>query len=115
MNMQSPNTTNPHIASLATATPPHTVSQDILGQLAHKHYKDRLSPRSLALIRSLFCHPSIRERSFAIDNVENLVDEDLDARIVESRERVACELREQAICADATGWTSMRIVASSSG
>lgn len=81
MTMQPPIISRPHIASVATATPPHRVSQEVLGQLAHKHFKGRLSPRSLALIRALFSHPSIRQRSFAIDNVENLVDEDLDARI----------------------------------
>lgn len=70
-----------HIASVATATPPHVVSQDMLAQLAHKHYQGRLSSRSMSLIHALFSHPSIRQRSFAIDNVENLVDEDLDARV----------------------------------
>src|SRR5512144_396723 len=81
MTMQPPIISGPHIGSVATASPPHRVGQEVLGQLAHKHYKGRLSPRSLALIRALFSHPSIRQRSFAIDSVENLVDEDLDARI----------------------------------
>ena len=81
MTMQPPNIPGPHIASVATATPPHTVTQDALEQLAHKHYKGRLSSRSLSLIHALFSHPSIRQRNFAIDNVEDLVDEDLDARV----------------------------------
>lgn len=70
-----------HIASVATATPPHTLDQAELGRLAHKHYQRRLSPRSMSVIHALFSHPSIKQRNFAIDNVENLVDEDLDARV----------------------------------
>ena len=81
MTIPSSNMPGPHIASVATATPPHTVTQDVLEQLAHKHYKGRLSSRSLALIHALFSHPSIRQRNFAIDNVEDLVDEDLDGRV----------------------------------
>jgi alkylresorcinol/alkylpyrone synthase len=71
----------PHIASVATATPPHPLDQAELGRLARKHYEKRLSPRSMSIIQALFAHPSIKQRSFAIDDVENLVDEDLDARI----------------------------------
>ncbi len=70
-----------YIASVGTATPPHSVSQQVLEQLAFKHYKGRLSPRSMSLIHGLFSHPSIKQRHFAIDNVESLVDEDLDARV----------------------------------
>jgi predicted naringenin-chalcone synthase len=72
---------NAHIASVAVATPPFTMDQRDLEQLAQKHYKGRLSSRSLSLIRALFLHPSIKRRNFAVDNVENLVDEDLDARV----------------------------------
>jgi predicted naringenin-chalcone synthase len=35
----------------------------------------------MSLIHALFSHPSIERRSFAIDDVEDLVDEDLDARV----------------------------------
>ena len=72
---------NAHIASVAVATPPFTMDQRDLEQLAQKHYKGRLSSRSLSLIRALFLHPSIKRRNFAVDNVESLVDEDLDARV----------------------------------
>ncbi len=71
----------PHIASVAVATPPCTVEQAELERLAYKHYKDRLSPRSISLIHALFAHPSIKTRSFAIGNVEDLVDEDPDRRV----------------------------------
>ena len=71
----------PHIASVGIATPPCTLGQTELGRLAHKNYQERLSPRSLSVIHALFSHPSIKQRSFAIDNIENLVDEDPDARV----------------------------------
>lgn len=70
-----------HIASVAVATPPYSLDQAELERLAHKHYTGRLSQRSMSLIHALFSHPSIRRRNFAIDNVESLVDEDLDARV----------------------------------
>lgn len=70
-----------HIASIAVATPPCTLDQAELGRLAHKHYQKRLSPRSMSVIHALFSNPSINRRNFAIDSVENLVDEDLDARV----------------------------------
>lgn len=75
------NSQNAYIASVAVATPPLTMDQRDLEPLAQKHYKGRLSSRSLSLIRTLFLHPSIKRRNFAIDNVESLVDEDLDARV----------------------------------
>src|SRR5512135_452867 len=70
-----------HIASVAVATPPCTLEQAELGRLAAKHYQDRLCPRSMSVIRALFSHPSIKRRNFAIDNIEDLVDEDPDVRV----------------------------------
>jgi alkylresorcinol/alkylpyrone synthase len=70
-----------HIASVAVAIPPFTIDQMECERLVQKHYQGRLSSRSLSLIRTLFSHPSIRRRSFALDNIECLVDEDLDARV----------------------------------
>jgi predicted naringenin-chalcone synthase len=81
MNESPRHSTGVYIASVGTATPPHTVRQDVLEQLAYKHYEGRLSPRSMSLIHALFSHPSIKKRNFAVDNVEHLVDEDLDARV----------------------------------
>jgi predicted naringenin-chalcone synthase len=70
-----------HIASFAVATPPCTLEQVELGRLAHKHYHKRLSTRSMSVIHALFSHPSIKRRNFAIDSIENLVDEHPDARV----------------------------------
>ncbi len=81
MNESQTNARKVHIASIATATPPCTLDQGRLEQLAHKHYSGRLNQRSMSLIHALFSHPSIERRNFAIDNVEDLIDEDLDARV----------------------------------
>jgi predicted naringenin-chalcone synthase len=70
-----------HIASVAVATPPCSLGQDELGQIAYQHYNERLSSRSMSLIKTLFSHPSIKRRNLAVDHVDCLVDEDLDARI----------------------------------
>jgi predicted naringenin-chalcone synthase len=80
--MKSPMTTSGvHVASVATATPLYPISQAHIERLAHKHYQGKLSKRSMSLIHALFSHPSIKQRSFAIDNVEELVNENADARI----------------------------------
>jgi alkylresorcinol/alkylpyrone synthase len=81
MKDEHTNTSGAHIASVAVATPPLTLEQTELGRLAAKHYQGRLSPRSMSIIHKLFTNPSIKQRSFAIENVENLVDEDPDARV----------------------------------
>jgi predicted naringenin-chalcone synthase len=78
---QQTTTSGVHIASVATAAPPHPLSQGHLEKLARKHYQGKLSPRSMSLLHALFSHPSIKQRSFAIDNVEDLVDEHADARV----------------------------------
>ncbi len=70
-----------HIAAVAVATPPFTIDQMECERLIQKHYKGRLSSRSLSLIRTLFSHPSIKRRSFALDDIECLVDEDPDDRV----------------------------------
>lgn len=70
-----------YIGSIAVATPPCTLQQSETEQIIQQHYKGRLNSRSLSLIKTLFAHPSIKRRSFALDRPEILVDEDLDARI----------------------------------
>jgi predicted naringenin-chalcone synthase len=85
-----------HIASVAVASPPFTIDQAECERLIQKHYKGRLNSRSLSLIRTLFSHPSVRRRSFALDDIECLVDEDLDARVARFT-RWSLELSEQAV------------------
>jgi len=81
MTDQLPVGSGAHIASFAVATPPRSISQERLEHLARKHYREKLTSRSMSLIHALFSHPSVRQRSFAIDNVEDLAVESPDARI----------------------------------
>lgn len=72
---------NAYIASLGLATPPFRVEQKMAGEILAKQYADRLSKRNLAITRNLFNHPSIRYRSYAIDDPESLFNESPDARV----------------------------------
>jgi len=85
-----------HIASVAVATPPFAIDQAECERLVRKHYEGKLNSRSLSLIRALLSHPSIKRRSFALDDIECLLDEDLDARVARFT-RWALDLSSQAI------------------
>lgn len=61
-----------------------------------RHYADRLSPRMLQLMRTVFSHSSIARRSFAFDAPEELIGELPDQRI-ERFTRWATSLSSQAI------------------
>jgi predicted naringenin-chalcone synthase len=76
-----------HIASLATASPPFSASQGVAVETLLRHAAHRLRPRSVALSRRLFAHPSIRKRHFAIDSPEEFFAEDPDQRIARFTER----------------------------
>jgi predicted naringenin-chalcone synthase len=73
--------TNAHIASFAVAPAPYIADQTTAEEFIRKHYANRLTSRSLALIHTVFSHPSIKKRQFAIDRPEILVDEEPDARM----------------------------------
>src|SRR5512139_1186067 len=73
--------TKAYIGSFATAVPPYSCDQAYAEEFMKTHYGDRLTPRSMGLIRTCFSHPSIRKRHFAIDDPLELVDEDPDRRI----------------------------------
>lgn len=70
-----------HIASIAVATPPYTVNQAQAGAFLVKHYSDKLSPKSLAILRKIFAHPGVSRRHLAVDDLACLVDEHPDNRI----------------------------------
>jgi alkylresorcinol/alkylpyrone synthase len=46
-----------------------------------KHYADKLSPKSLAILRKIFAHPSVLQRHLAVDDLNCLVHEHPDSRI----------------------------------
>ena len=84
------------ISSFATAAPPYSADQAFAEAFMRKHFAGRLSSRSKGLLRTIFSHPSIRKRHFAIDDPSCLVDEDPDARVRRFTER-SIELSSQAI------------------
>ncbi len=69
-----------YIASLATATPPSSVSQSYAKEVLSKRFADTLTPRSLAILRKLFDHPSIKQRHYAHEDPERILNETPDDR-----------------------------------
>ncbi len=84
------------IGSIAVATPPLTVSQEEVGKYLIERYANRLTPRSVTLMRNLFAHPAILKRSFAVEDPEGFINENPDDRIHRFT-RWAIELSSQAI------------------
>ncbi|HHT9123938.1 MAG TPA: type III polyketide synthase, partial [Candidatus Wunengus sp. YC63] len=87
---------NVHIASIATATPPFTINQAQAEAFLVKHYSDKLSQKSLAIMHKIFAHPSVQHRHLAVDNLECLVNEHPDSRITRYTQW-AVDLSSQAI------------------
>lgn len=83
------------IASVATALPPYRADQETAGRFFRRHYGERLSRGSLAVMDKVLGHGSIRTRHFAVESPDCLVDEDPDRR-VERYTRWAVELSSQA-------------------
>ncbi len=73
--------TNAHIASFAVAPAPYIADQATAEEFMRNHYANRLTSRSLSLIHTVFSHPSIKKRHFAVDSSDTLVNEEPDARI----------------------------------
>lgn len=69
------------VAAIGTAAPDTIMRQEDAEAGLLLHYGDRLSARSRLLVQKVFRHPSVRQRHFAIDVPEHMVDEDPDARI----------------------------------
>jgi predicted naringenin-chalcone synthase len=90
-----------HIASVGLAAPPFSMSQVQSGEHLIARFKDRMSSRSLSLMKKLFSHPSIMHRHFAIDDQEAFFSEDPDIR-VERFTRWSIDLSAQAILAALT-------------
>ncbi|TAL18645.1 type III polyketide synthase [bacterium] len=69
------------IASVATALPPYRADQETASRYFRRHYGERLSRGSLAVLDKVLGHGSIRTRHFAVENPDCLVDEDPDLRV----------------------------------
>jgi predicted naringenin-chalcone synthase len=72
---------NAHIASFAVVPAPYIADQATAEEFMRKTYSNRLTSRSLSLIHTVFSHPSIKKRHFAIDSTDTLVNEGPDARM----------------------------------
>ncbi|MEJ2696112.1 MAG: hypothetical protein P8013_05650 [Candidatus Sulfobium sp.] len=70
-----------YIASVAVATPSFSADQAEVEKHLLDRYSDRLSSRSRSLMHSLLTHPAIRKRYFAIEDPQDFLSEDPDARI----------------------------------
>ena len=84
------------VASVACVVPPYSADQKFAAQLMKKLYGQKLTQRSMGLIRATFSHPSIQKRHFALDDPALVVDESPDQRIGRFTEK-AIELSAQAV------------------
>jgi len=69
------------IASVGVAAPPYGLSQQEGLEFLGRYFGHGLSPRSHAVLRKIFAHPSIVRRKFALERPENLVAENPDQRV----------------------------------
>lgn len=72
---------NVSIASVAVATPPYCIDQSRAEEFLLRHYSNKLSRRSLAIISKIFSHPSVLRRHIAVEDLGDLVNEHPDSRI----------------------------------
>jgi len=84
------------INAVGTAVPGFTVPQEEACRILLERYGGRLKPSSRKLLRKVFEHPGIAQRSFALGDVEEFFSEDPDARIRRFTSW-AVDLGEQAI------------------
>ncbi len=76
-----PETPGVRLATVATATPPFQASQSQVEDFFLRHFSARLKARSLGVLSKFLSHPSIRQRCFAIESPDCLIEEDPDSRI----------------------------------
>ena len=84
------------IASIGCAVPPYSIDQGTAGEMMRQHFRERLNPGSLDLMRSFFSHPSIRKRHFAVDDAASVFEEHPDRRIERFTEK-SVELAAEAV------------------
>ncbi|MHB8059206.1 MAG: type III polyketide synthase [Desulfuromonadaceae bacterium] len=89
-------TNSAYVASLACVVPPYCADQKFAADLMKKLFSQKLTARSMGLIRATFSHPSIRSRHFALDDPACVVDESPDQRIARFTEK-SVELSAQAV------------------
>lgn len=85
-----------YIASIACVVPPCSIDQASAAELMKRLYSQKLTPRSMGLIRATFSHPSIRKRHFALDDPASVAEESPDQKIARFTEK-SIELSSRAI------------------
>lgn len=84
------------IAALEFALPPLKVPQPEAATFLLQHYRTVLKPSSVRVMKRVFTHPSIQNRSFALDSKEMILETDPDHR-VERFTRWGVELGAEAL------------------
>jgi predicted naringenin-chalcone synthase len=69
------------ITGVGVASPPLVMEQAEAGEFLAKRFAGKVSARSLAVMRKVFSHASVKRRHFAVESPDNVVDEDPDQRI----------------------------------
>ena len=69
------------IAGLGCALPDYSLDQESALRALRRYYGDSLTPRSEELLEKFFRHPGVRRRCFAMDEPEQIFEEDPDARV----------------------------------
>jgi len=69
------------LAAVATAVPPYEADQKTAGVFFSHHYADKLTTRSMSVLKKVFAHPSIERRHFAFDDPVCLISESPDEKI----------------------------------
>ena len=101
-----------YLASIACVVPPYSADQRFSGELMKKLFAQKLTQRSLGLIRATFSHPSIQKRHFALDDPASVIDESPDQRIARFTEK-SVQLAAQAVtkALDAAGLRPREVTA----
>jgi predicted naringenin-chalcone synthase len=86
---------NAYVASFACVVPPFSANQGFVADLMKTLPGQKLTQRSLGLIRTTFSHPSIQKRHFALDDPACVAQESPDQRIARFTEK-SVELSAQA-------------------
>jgi predicted naringenin-chalcone synthase len=84
------------VASIASAVPSFSADQKFAADLVKRHFQEQLTPRSLALIRATFTHPSIQKRHFAVEDPSCIMTESADQRVARFTEK-SVELAARAV------------------
>ena len=70
-----------NLAAVATAVPPYEADQKTAEMFFSQYYTDRLTARSMRVLKKILAHPSIERRYFAFDDPACMVNESPDERV----------------------------------